>query len=312
MSRTTSFDITVASEIMAILALCNNLEDFMERIGKMVIGNSTDGEPVTCDDLGVTGAISILMKDAVKPNLMQTLEGTPILVHAGPFANIAHGNSSIIADKIALKLVGEDGFVVTEAGFGADIGMEKFFNIKCRYSNLVPNCVVLVASIRALKSHGGGPKVEPGTPLPVEYSTENLELVEKGCANLIRHIQNANKFGVPVVVALNKFSKDTQSEIDLVIRIAKENGAFDAMLCENWEKGGEGGVALGEAVVRASKNQNRDDFKFLYDLKEPIEEKIRTIAQKIYHAQDIKLSELAQKKIDILKKQVSFFSLLLK
>ena len=182
--------------------------------------------------------------------------------------------------------------------------MEKFFNIKCRYSNLVPNCVVLVASIRALKSHGGGPKVDPGTPLPIEYQTENLELVEKGCANLIRHIQNSNKFGVPVVVALNKFNKDTQAEIDLVIRIAKENGAFDAVLAENWEKGGEGGIGLAEAVVRAAKQQNENDFKFLYDLNEPIEDKIRAIAQKIYSAADIKLSENAQKKIDSLKKQV--------
>jgi methylenetetrahydrofolate dehydrogenase (NADP+)/methenyltetrahydrofolate cyclohydrolase/formyltetrahydrofolate synthetase len=227
-----------------------------------------------------------------------------MLIHAGPFANIAHGNSSIIADKIALKLVGSNGYVVTEAGFGADIGMEKFFNIKCRYSNLIPNCVVLVASIRALKLHGGGPKVEPGTPLPVEYSTENLDLVQKGCANLIRHIQNSNKFGVPVVVALNKFSKDTQSEIDMVIRIAKENGAFDAVLCENWEQGGYGGVKLAEAVVRATQNENKTEFKFLYDLNQPIEDKIRKIATEIYSAQDIKLSDLALKKIEILKKQV--------
>ena len=227
-----------------------------------------------------------------------------MLIHAGPFANIAHGNSSIIADKIELKLVGANGYVVTEAGFGADIGMEKFFNIKCRYSNLIPNCVVLVASIRALKLHGGGPKVEPGTPLPVEYSTENLDLVQKGCSNLIRHIQNSNKFGVPVVVALNKFSKDTQSEIDLVIRIAKENGAFDAVLCENWEQGGYGGVKLAEAVVRATQNENKTEFKFLYDLNQPIEDKIRKIATEIYSAQDIKLSDLALKKIEILRKQV--------
>jgi methylenetetrahydrofolate dehydrogenase (NADP+)/methenyltetrahydrofolate cyclohydrolase/formyltetrahydrofolate synthetase len=185
--------------------------------------------------------------------------------------------------------------------------MEKFFNIKCRYSNLIPNCVVLVASIRALKLHGGGPKVDPGTPLPIEYSTENLELVRKGCANLIRHIQNSNKFGVPVVVALNKFSKDTQSEIDLVVQIAKENGAFDAVLTENWEKGGEGGAQLAQAVVNATNQENKKEFKFLYELNEPIEEKIRAIAQKIYSAQDIKLSELAQKKIDILKKQVNFY-----
>lgn len=302
MSRQTSFDITVASEIMAILALTNNLADLKERLGKMVVGSSFEGEPVTADDLGATGALVVLMKDTVKPTLMQTLEGTPILVHAGPFANIAHGNSSIIADRIGLKLVGEDGFVVTEAGFGADIGMEKFFNIKCRYSNLIPNCVVLVASIRALKLHGGGPKVDPGTPLPAEYCTENLDLVRDGCANLIRHIQNSNKFGIPVVVALNRFSKDTQAEIDLVIEIAKANGAFDAVLCENWAKGGAGGVQLAEAVVRATKQQ-QGQFKFLYDLSLPIEDKIRTIAQQIYSAADIKISELAQKRIDLLKKQ---------
>lgn len=172
MTRETNFDITVASEIMAILALAENLEDFKLRTGRIVVASSFEGEPVTVDDLGMTEAICILMKDAMKPTLMQTVEGTPIFVHAGPFANIAHGNSSIVADRIALKLVGKDGFVVTEAGFGADIGMEKFFNIKCRYSKLVPNCVVLVASIRALKLHGGGPKVNPGTPLSIEYSTE--------------------------------------------------------------------------------------------------------------------------------------------
>ena len=181
--------------------------------------------------------------------------------------------------------------------------MEKFFNIKCRYSNLEPSCVVLVASIRALKSHGGGPKVDPGTPLPVEYTTENLELVRAGLANLVRHIQNSNKFGVPVVIALNKFNKDTQAEIDLVIESAKQNGAFDAVLCENWEKGGQGGVKLAEAVIRAS--DKKSEFKFLYELSMPIEEKIRCIAQNIYKAKDIQLSELALKKIELFKKQVS-------
>ena len=181
--------------------------------------------------------------------------------------------------------------------------MEKFFNIKCRYSNLVPNCVVLVATIRALKLHGGGPKVEPGTPIPPEYCTENLDLVKTGCSNLIRHIQNSNKFGIPVVVALNKFSKDSQNEIDLVLDISKKNGAFDAVLCENWEKGGEGGVELANAVLRASKQSS--SLKFLYDLSLSIEEKIRKIAQEIYHAKDIEISEAAQKKIDTLKSQVT-------
>ncbi|CAF0790869.1 unnamed protein product [Brachionus calyciflorus] len=301
MTRQTQFDIAVASEIMAILALTDSMQDFLTRLGKIVVADSFEGEPVTADDLGITGALGVLLKDTIKPTLMQTLEGTPILVHAGPFANIAHGNSSIMADKIGLKLVGKNGFVVTEAGFGADIGMEKFFNIKCRYSNLVPNCVVLVASIRALKLHGGGPKVEPGTPLPAEYCTENLDLVRNGCSNLIRHIENSNKFGIPVVVALNKFSKDSHKEIDLVLEISKENGAFDAVLCENWEKGGEGGIALAQAVLRASNQQS--NFKFLYDLNLSIEDKIRKIAQDIYHAKDIQISESAQKKIDSLRKQ---------
>ncbi|MEM8862474.1 MAG: formate--tetrahydrofolate ligase, partial [Chloroflexota bacterium] len=195
-TRETGFDITVASEIMAILALATSLPDMRERLGQMVIGLSRSGEPVTAEDIGCAGALTVLMKDALKPTMMQTLEGTPALIHAGPFANIAHGNSSIVADQIALKLVGEDGYVVTEAGFGADIGMEKFFNIKCRYSGLVPNAVILVATVRALKTHGGGPKVTPGKPLDRAYTEENLELLEAGLSNLRAHIKNANMYGV--------------------------------------------------------------------------------------------------------------------
>src|ERR1700683_4805664 len=186
-TRVTGFDIAVASEIMAILALTSSLADMRERLGAMVIGRTRAGEPVPADDLGTGGALTVLMKDAIYPNLMQTLEGTPAFVHAGPFANIAHGNSSIVADQIALKLVGKDGYVLTEAGFGADIGMEKFCNIKCRYSGLAPNCVVLVATIRALKMHGGEPKVTAGQPLHHDYTEENLQLLEKGCSNLLRH-----------------------------------------------------------------------------------------------------------------------------
>ena len=208
-TRVTGFDIAVASEIMAILALTTSLADMKERFGRMVIGSSRAGEPVTADDIGVTGALMVLMKDAIMPNLMQTIEGTPAFVHAGPFANIAHGNSSIVADQIALKLAGADGYVLTEAGFGADMGMEKFFNIKCRYSGLTPDCVVLVATIRALKMHGGGPKVVAGKPLAHEYTQENLELLEKGCSNLLKHIENARKFGIPVVVGVNRFKDDT-------------------------------------------------------------------------------------------------------
>lgn len=210
-SRDAGFDITVASEIMAVLALTTNLKDMRERLGRMVVATSFAGEPITADDIGVGGALTVLMKDAIMPNLMQTLEGTPVFVHAGPFANIAHGNSSVLADQIALKLAGTKdskppGYVITEAGFGADMGMEKFFNIKCRCSGLVPDCVVLVATIKALKMHGGGAAVVAGSPLSEEYKTENLELTRRGLLNLQRHVQNALKFGVPVIVAVNRFT----------------------------------------------------------------------------------------------------------
>ncbi|XP_029452408.1 monofunctional C1-tetrahydrofolate synthase, mitochondrial [Rhinatrema bivittatum] len=299
--RQTQFDIAVASEIMAILALTHNLADMKERLGKMVVANDKEGEPVTAEDLGVTGALAVLMKDAIKPTLMQTLEGTPVFVHAGPFANIAHGNSSVLADKIALKLVGEEGFVVTEAGFGADIGMEKFFNIKCRASGLIPNVVVLVATVRALKMHGGGPNVTAGAPLSKEYTEENLQLVTDGCCNLQKQIQIARLFGIPVVVALNVFKTDSRAEVDLVCRIAKESGAFDAVPCNHWALGGRGAVDLARAVKGASSQKN--NFRFLYDLQLPIVEKIRTIAQKIYGARDIELSPTAQSKIDLYSHQ---------
>lgn len=203
LTRKTGFAISVASEIMAILALAKDLNDMKDRLAKMVVAFDTKGSPVTADDLGVTGALLVLLKDTIEPTLMQTLEGTPVFVHAGPFANIAHGCSSIVADNIALKLVGQNGFVITEAGFGSDIGMEKFFNIKCRTSGKTPNVVVLVATVRALKMHGGGPAVTPGTPLKKEYTEENLELVKKGLPNLLKHISNGVRYGVPVVVAVN-------------------------------------------------------------------------------------------------------------
>ncbi|KAJ6660154.1 hypothetical protein lerEdw1_018081, partial [Lerista edwardsae] len=263
-SRQTKFDIAVASEIMAILALTSSLSDMRGRLGKIVVANDKKGQPVTAEDLGVTGALSVLMKDAIKPTLMQTLEGTPVFVHAGPFANVAHGNSSVLADKIALKLVGKEGFVVTEAGFGADIGMEKFFNIKCRASGLVPSVVVLVATVRALKMHGGGPSVTAGAPLKKEYTEENLKLVSDGCSNLRKQIEIAQLFGVPVVVALNVFRTDSPAEIDLVCEIAKQSGASDAVPSSHWSDGGRGAVELAEAVRRAAKQQNR--FRFLYDL----------------------------------------------
>jgi len=290
--RESEFDITVASELMAILALATNLKDLRERIGKVVIGYSEGGEPVTTEDLGVAGAAAVLMKDTVKPNLMQTLEGQPAFVHAGPFANIAHGNSSIIADRIALKLAD---YVVTESGFGADIGMEKFFDIKCRYSGLVPDAVVLVATIRALKMHGGGPKVVAGKPLDPAYREENLELLEKGCANLVANIEIARKFGVPVVVAINAFTDDSPAEVALVKKFAKEAGAFDAVLSDHWSNGGAGATELAEAVIAACEEPS--DFKFLYPLDWSIEKKIETIATRIYKAAKVEFSPLAKRQI---------------
>ncbi|XP_062407228.1 monofunctional C1-tetrahydrofolate synthase, mitochondrial isoform X1 [Sardina pilchardus] len=299
--RQAQFDIAVASEIMAILALADDLTDMRRRLGNMVVGSSRSGQPVTADDLGVTGALAVLMKDAIKPTLMQTLEGTPVFVHAGPFANIAHGNSSVLADKLALKLVGEEGYVVTEAGFGADIGMEKFFNIKCRSSGLRPSVVVLVATVRALKMHGGGPSVSAGAPLPREYTEESLQLVASGCSNLQKQIQIAQLFGVPVVVALNVFKTDSQAELDLVCSIAKDCGASAAVPCHHWSRGGRGSLELANAVKDAAAQQS--SFRFLYDLQMPIEEKIRVIAQKVYGADDVELSPEAHAKVEYYTQQ---------
>lgn len=293
--RDTGFDITVASEIMAILALTTGLADMRERLGRMVVGTTRKGEPVTADDLGAGGALTVLMRDAIKPTLMQTLEGTPALVHAGPFANIAHGNSSIVADQIALKLVGKDGFVVTESGFGADIGMEKFFNIKCRYSGLVPNCVVLVATVRALKMHGGGPKVVAGKPLDAAYTDENLELLEKGCSNMVAHIENAVRYGIPVVVAVNEFATDTAAETALVRRIARKAGAQDAVVSSHWADGGKGSVRLARAVVKACALPA--NFRFLYPLDITIKQKIETIARDMYGAAGVEYLPAAEEKI---------------
>jgi formyltetrahydrofolate synthetase len=295
MTRVTGYDIAVASEIMAILALTTSLADMRERLGAMVIGTSKAGEAITADDIGAGGALTVLMKDAIQPNLMQTLEGTPAFVHAGPFANIAHGNSSIVADQIALKLVGPDGYVLTESGFGADIGMEKFFNIKCRYSGLIPNCVVMVATIRALKMHGGGPKVVAGQPLDHAYTEENLELLEKGCSNLAKMIQNARLFGIPVVVGVNRFQHDTAAEIDLVRRKAKEAGAIDAVMANHWAEGGAGAVELGKAVIAACEMPSK--FQFLYPLEISIKEKIETIVRTVYGGAAVEYSPEAEKKI---------------
>lgn len=298
--RLGGYDITVASEIMAILALVDGyrgLADLRERLGRIVWGFSKDGRPLTAEDLRVAGAMTVLMKDALMPNLMQTLEGTPAFVHAGPFANIAHGNSSIIADQIALKLVGPDGYVVTESGFGADCGTEKFFNIKCRYSGLIPHCVVLVCSVRALKMHGGGPEVIPGRPLNPAYTEENVELLRQGLPNLIQHVENVRKFGVPVVVAINRFTSDTEREIEAIREAAMQSGAFDVVLSEVWAKGGAGGAALAEAVVRACEQPN--GFHFLYPLDIPIKEKIEIIAREIYRADGVDYLPEAERKIEL-------------
>ncbi len=299
-TRRTGFDITVASEIMAILALTSDLHDMRERLGRMVIGTDRKGGAVTAEDLGVAGALTVLMKDAIKPNLMQTLEGTPALVHAGPFANIAHGQSSIIADRIALKLVGPDGYVITESGFGADIGMEKFFDIKCRYSGLVPQVVVLVATVRALKMHGGGPKVVAGKPLAAEYTDENLPLLRLGLPNMARHIKNALKYGVNVVVAVNSFSTDTPAEVEVVREAALEAGAMDAIVSTHWADGGPGAIKLAEAVIKAANQPTH--FKFLYPLDLSIKEKLELISKEIYGAAGVEIMPEAQAKIDLYTK----------
>lgn len=297
--RQSGFDITVASEIMAILALTNGhdylsaLKDLRERSGKIVIGQSKDKKPITTEDLGVAGAVAVLMKDAIHPNLMQTLEGQPAFVHAGPFANIAHGNSSILSDQVALRL---GDYVVTESGFGADIGMEKFFGIKCRYSGLKPDAVVLVATIRALKMHGGGPRVIPGKPLHADYTEENLELLEKGLENMRVHIRNARRYGIPVVVAVNRFSDDTDAEVEMVRREAIAAGAETAAMSDHWTHGGDGAIELAEAVVAACEKPS--DFKFLYPLEMTIKEKIETIARDIYNAADVVYEPLAERQIE--------------
>jgi len=292
--RESVFDISVASEVMAILALTTDLSDIRKRLGRIVIGYNKKKQPVTAEDLKCAGSMAVLMKDAIKPNLLQTLENTPCLVHAGPFANIAHGNSSILADQIALRLTD---YVVTESGFGADCGMEKFMDIKCRYSGLKPNCVVMVCSIRALKMHSGKYKVVPGKPLDPGLAQEDIEAITQGSENLIKQIENARYFGIPVVVAINAFTSDTPKEIEAVRKISIENGAFDAVISEVWAKGGEGGKDLAQAVARAC--DNGGDFQFLYPLDAPIKDKIHAIATKIYGADGVVYESVAEKKIKL-------------
>ncbi len=291
--RETGFDIAVASEVMAILALTSGIKDLRERLGRIVIGYSKDGKPVSVEDLRCGGSMAVLLKDAIKPNLIQTLENTPVFVHAGPFANIAHGNNSILADKIAVKL-GE--FVVTEAGFGADIGAEKFFNIKCRYSGLKPSAAILVATIRALKMHGGAYRVTPGKAMDKALvAKENYEALALGCENLAKQIENCVMHGVPVVVAINKFETDHDKEIELVRDLAIKAGADDAVLTDVWAKGGEGGLDLAKALIKATDKPS--EFKFLYPLDLAIKEKIETIATKIYGASGVDYLPAAEKQI---------------
>ena len=284
------FAISVSSELMAILAIARDLKDMRERIGQIVVAYSKSGEEVTTADLEVDGAMTAWMVDALNPSLMQTIEGQPVFVHAGPFANIAIGQSSIIADRLATKL---SDYHVTESGFGADIGFEKFWNLKCRASGIAPDAVVVVATIRALKMHGGGPAVKPGVPLSEEYTQENLELVEAGCQNLIAHIETVKKSGVTPVVCVNSFYTDTKAEVELVCKIAEENGAL-AAVSEHWLKGGEGAVELAEVVIKAC--EMKSEFKFLYESDAPLRKKIELIAKEVYGASGVTYSPEAEAK----------------
>ncbi|MEA3328760.1 MAG: formate--tetrahydrofolate ligase [Candidatus Omnitrophota bacterium] len=290
--RKSGFDITATSEVMAILALTTDLFDLRRRLGKITVASTYDGEPITADDLKAAGAMTVLLKDAIKPTLIQTLENTPCLVHTGPFANIAHGNSSIIADKIGMKLTD---YVVTESGFGADCGAEKFFNIKCRYSKLKPSCAVIVASIRALKMHSGDFKIAAGKPFDLGLLKENIDAVERGCLNLEKQIENLRIFGIPIVVAINKFKQDTDGEIEVVRKRALDSGAEDAVVSELWARGANGGKVLARAVIKAC--GKKSSFRYLYPLDMPIKKKIEKIAVDIYGAKKVKYSSLAEKKI---------------
>jgi formate--tetrahydrofolate ligase len=297
--RQTGFDMTVASELMAILALATGntnaeaIKNLRARIGKMVVAFTKDGKPVTAEDVRAAGAATVLMRETLKPNLMQTIENTPAFIHAGPFANIAHGNSSIVADQIGLRVAD---YVVTEAGFGMDMGGEKFFDIKCRYSGLWPAAAVVVATIRALKSHTGKYKITPGKPLPPELLAENPDDVYAGGANLRKQIENARQFGVPVVVALNAFPDDNESEIAAVRRIAQEAGAADMAVSKVFADGGAGGIDLAQKVIAAAEGSQATP-QFLYPLEMAIKEKIRTLATKIYGADGVSYTPQADEQI---------------
>ena len=284
------FIISVSSEIMAILAVAKDLKDLRERMSRIVVAYDKKGNEVTTADLEVDGTMTAWMVDALNPNLLQTIEGQPMFVHAGPFANIAIGQSSIIADEVGAKL---GDYHITESGFGADIGFEKFWNLKCRMSGLTPNAVVIVATMRALKMHGGGPIVKPGVPLAEEYTKENIELLEKGCDNLVAHIETIKKSGVRPVVCINRFLTDTKAEIELVRKVAEQNGAL-AAVSEHWLKGGEGAIELAEAVTTAC--DEKTDFKFLYELDTPLRKRIELIAKEVYGAKGVTYTDEALEK----------------
>jgi formate--tetrahydrofolate ligase len=284
------FAIAVSSEVMAILAVAKDLKDMRERMGRIVVAYSKDGTPVTTEDLDVAGAMTAWMVEALNPNLLQTIEGQPVFVHAGPFANIAIGQSSIIADRVGLKL---GDYVVTESGFAADIGFEKFWNLKCRMSGLKPNAAVVVATIRALKCHGGAPIPVPGKPMPAEYKGENVGWVEKGCENLIHHIKTVKKAGINPVVCINAFYTDTDNEIKAVRKLAEAAGARVA-LSRHWEKGGDGALEFADAVVDACNEKN--DFKFLYELSTPLRQRIELIAKESYGADGVDYTPEAEAK----------------
>ena len=288
--REDGFDITVASEIMAVFCLASSITDLKERLGRIIVGYSYEGKPVTAADLKAVGAMAALLKDALKPNLVQTLEGTPAFVHGGPFANIAHGCNSVMATRMAMKM---GDYTVTEAGFGADLGAEKFLDIKCRMAGLRPDAVVIVATVRALKMHGGLPKTELGT--------ENLDALEKGVPNLLRHVSNIrNVYGLPCVVAVNRFPTDTDAEIDFIIAKCRELGV-NTVLSTVWAEGGKGGEALAREVVRLCEEE-RCDFRFSYELDSSIEEKIKAVVTRVYGGKEISILPTAQKQIDELTK----------
>ncbi|MEW6307425.1 MAG: formate--tetrahydrofolate ligase [Bacillota bacterium] len=296
--RQTGFDISVASEVMAILALTTGMQDLRQRLGKIVVGYTHDGKPVTAEDLKVAGSMAVLLRDAIKPNLIQNLEGGPVFVHAGPFANIAHGNNSILADMMAVRL---GDYVVTESGFGADIGAEKMINIKCRYSGLKIDAAVVVATVRALKMHGGAFKVTPGKKMDkAVVSALNQDALARGCENLEKQIENMRMHGIPVVVAINAFDTDHPEEHALIREKALAAGASDAQLSEVWMWGGEGGEALAKAVVKAADEPS--DFRFLYPLEASIKEKIEAIATKVYGAAGVDYLPEAERQIKLYTK----------